>query len=39
MKTQVSEILRIRYPIIQGGMQWVGTAELTWERASRSNDA
>ena len=28
MKTQVSEMLGIRYPIIQGGMQWVGTAEL-----------
>jgi len=28
MKTQVSELLGIRYPIVQGGMQWVGTAEL-----------
>ncbi|MSQ73520.1 MAG: nitronate monooxygenase [Betaproteobacteria bacterium] len=28
MKTQVSDMLGIRYPIIQGGMQWVGTAEL-----------
>ena len=28
MKTRVSEMLGIRYPIIQGGMQWVGTAEL-----------
>ena len=28
MKTQVTELLGIRYPIIQGGMQWVGTAEL-----------
>ncbi len=28
MKTQVTQMLRIRYPIIQGGMQWVGTAEL-----------
>lgn len=28
MKTQVSEMLGIRYPIVQGGMQWVGTAEL-----------
>ena len=27
-KTRVSEMLRIRYPIIQGGMQWVGRAEL-----------
>ena len=29
MKTQVTEMLGIRYPIIQGGMQWVGTAELS----------
>ena len=28
MKTQVTEMLGIKYPIIQGGMQWVGTAEL-----------
>ena len=28
MKTTVSELLGIRYPIVQGGMQWVGTAEL-----------
>jgi nitronate monooxygenase len=28
MKTQVTELLGTRYPIIQGGMQWVGTAEL-----------
>ncbi len=28
MKTKVSEMLGIKYPIIQGGMQWVGTAEL-----------
>lgn len=28
MKTQVTELLDIRYPIVQGGMQWVGTAEL-----------
>ncbi|HVZ32862.1 MAG TPA: nitronate monooxygenase, partial [Polyangiaceae bacterium] len=28
MKTKVTELLGIRYPIIQGGMQWVGTAEL-----------
>ena len=28
MKTRVTEQLGIRYPIIQGGMQWVGTAEL-----------
>jgi NAD(P)H-dependent flavin oxidoreductase YrpB (nitropropane dioxygenase family) len=29
MKTRLTELLRIRYPIVQGGMQWVGTAELT----------
>lgn len=28
MKSLVSEMLGIRYPIVQGGMQWVGTAEL-----------
>jgi NAD(P)H-dependent flavin oxidoreductase YrpB (nitropropane dioxygenase family) len=28
VKTRVTEQLGIRYPIIQGGMQWVGTAEL-----------
>jgi NAD(P)H-dependent flavin oxidoreductase YrpB (nitropropane dioxygenase family) len=28
MRTQVTEQLGIEYPIIQGGMQWVGYAEL-----------
>jgi len=28
MRTRVTELLGIQYPIIQGGMQWVGTAEL-----------
>ncbi|MES2538263.1 MAG: nitronate monooxygenase family protein [Pseudomonadota bacterium] len=28
MKTRITEMLNIRYPIIQGGMQWVGIAEL-----------
>ena len=28
MRTRVTDMLGIRYPIIQGGMQWVGTAEL-----------
>ena len=28
MKTRITELFGIRYPIIQGGMQWVGTAEL-----------
>ncbi|MBT2322056.1 nitronate monooxygenase [Variovorax paradoxus] len=28
MQTRVTELLGIRYPIIQGGMQWVGRAEL-----------
>ena len=28
MKTRVTELLGIEYPIIQGGMAWVGTAEL-----------
>lgn len=28
MKTRITELLGIRYPIVQGGMQWVGTAEM-----------
>jgi len=28
MKTAVTELLGIRYPIVQGGMMWVGRAEL-----------
>jgi len=28
MKTRITEMLSIRYPIIQGGMMWVGRAEL-----------
>ena len=28
MKTRVTELLGTKYPIIQGGMQWVGTAEM-----------
>lgn len=28
MKTRVTERLGIRYPILQGGMQWVGKAQL-----------
>jgi NADH:quinone reductase (non-electrogenic) len=28
MKTRITEMLGIQYPIIQGGMQWVGRAEL-----------
>ncbi|MCZ4313968.1 nitronate monooxygenase family protein [Comamonadaceae bacterium G21597-S1] len=28
MRTRITEMLGIRYPIIQGGMQWVGTAEM-----------
>jgi nitronate monooxygenase len=28
MKTRVTQMLGIRYPILQGGMQWVGKAEL-----------
>ena len=29
MKTRVTELLGTRYPIVQGGMQWVGRAELS----------
>jgi len=28
VRTRITELLGIRYPIIQGGMQWVGRAEL-----------
>lgn len=28
MKTRVTELLGVQYPVIQGGMQWVGRAEL-----------
>lgn len=28
MKTRLTEMLGIRYPIIQGGMQWIARAEL-----------
>ena len=28
IKTRVTELLGIEHPIVQGGMQWVGTAEL-----------
>ena len=28
MKTRITEMLGIKYPIIQGGMMWVGRAEL-----------
>src|ERR1700710_2591964 len=28
MKTRLTELLGTRYPIIQGGMQWVGLAEM-----------
>ncbi len=28
MKTRITELLNIKYPIIQGGMMWVGTAEM-----------
>lgn len=28
MKTRITELLHIEHPIVQGGMQWVGLAEL-----------
>jgi nitronate monooxygenase len=28
MRTRITELLGIRYPIVEGGMQWVGRAEL-----------
>jgi NAD(P)H-dependent flavin oxidoreductase YrpB (nitropropane dioxygenase family) len=27
-KTRITELLEIEHPIVQGGMQWVGTAEM-----------
>lgn len=28
MRTRITEMFNIRYPVVQGGMQWVGTAEM-----------
>ena len=28
MKTRITELLGIQYPIIQGGMMWVGRVQL-----------
>ena len=28
IKTDICDLLRIEYPILQGGMAWLGTAEL-----------
>ena len=28
IKTRITELLEIEYPIVQGGMQWVGVAEM-----------
>jgi Dioxygenases related to 2-nitropropane dioxygenase len=28
MKTRITELLGVKYPIVQGGMMWVGTAEM-----------
>lgn len=28
IQTRITELLGIRYPIIQGGMMWVGTSEM-----------
>ena len=35
MKTEITEMLGIEYPVIQGGMAWVGT----WELASAVSNA
>ena len=29
IKTRFTEMFGIKHPIVQGGMQWVGRAELT----------
>ena len=34
MRTKITELLGIQYPIIQGGMQWVGTP--SWPPPSRT---
>jgi nitronate monooxygenase len=28
LETRITEMLGIKYPIVQGGMAWIGTAEL-----------
>src|SRR3954462_2028260 len=28
LKTRITELLKIQHPIVQGGMMWVGRAEL-----------
>lgn len=28
MRTRITDILGIKYPIVEGGMQWIGTADL-----------
>ena len=28
MKTKITDLLKIKYPIVQGGMMWVGTADM-----------
>ncbi|MBE0501388.1 MAG: nitronate monooxygenase, partial [Desulfuromonadales bacterium] len=28
MQTRITELLGVTYPIVQGGMMWVGTADL-----------
>jgi nitronate monooxygenase len=29
MKTRITELFRVEYPIVQGGLMWIATAELT----------
>ena len=28
MRTRITELLGVQYPIVQGGMMWVGTADM-----------
>jgi NAD(P)H-dependent flavin oxidoreductase YrpB (nitropropane dioxygenase family) len=35
MNNSVTEMLGIRYPIVQGGMMWVGRAALEFARNAR----
>jgi NADH:quinone reductase (non-electrogenic) len=36
IKTRFTEMFGIKHPIVQGGMQWVGRAELTSRLRTRA---
>jgi NADH:quinone reductase (non-electrogenic) len=37
LRTRIAELLGIEHPVVQGGMMWVGRAELAsaYERSTR----